>query len=100
MTGRTTRAWILPGLIAAATALLFAQDWQTATTLKDVDLTGLTPARKNPALKALRSMGCACGCSMKVAECRVKDPGCAYSRGLSASIVGAIREGKNADNAI
>src|SRR5215471_5850401 len=100
MNRRTARGWILPVLIAAATTLLFAQDWQTATTLKDVDFTGLTPARKTLALKALRSMGCACGCSMKVAQCRVEDPGCAYSRGLSGEIVDAVRKGKNIDDAI
>jgi protein-disulfide isomerase len=96
----TARGWILPALLAAATTLLFAQEWQTATTLKDVDFTGLTPARKTIALKALRSTGCSCGCSMKVAQCRVEDPSCAYSRGLSGEIVGAIRAGKSADDAI
>jgi protein-disulfide isomerase len=37
---------------------------------------------------------------MKVAECRVKDPGCAYSRGLAAVTVTAIKAGKSADAAI
>ena len=77
-----------------------AQDWQTATTLNAVDFSGLTPARKTVALKALRTMGCTCGCDMKVAECRVKDPSCSYSRGLAASIVGAVREGKTEAGAL
>src|SRR2546421_236159 len=100
MNRRTARGWILPVLIAAATTLLLAQDWQTVTELKDVDFSGLAPARMNKALHALRVMGCTCGCGMKLAECRVKDPSCAYSRGLSASIVGAIREGKAEADAI
>jgi len=100
MTARIARAWILPALIAAATTLLLAQDWQTATTLNGVDFAGLTPARQTKALHALRVMGCTCGCDMKLAECRVKDPSCAYSRGLSASIVDAIRAGKTEADAI
>jgi protein-disulfide isomerase len=82
-------------VIATATTILLAQDWQTATTLNGVDLSGLTPARKNTALKTLRNMGCTCGCGMKVAECRVKDPNCSYSKGLAAAVTGALREGKN-----
>jgi protein-disulfide isomerase len=100
MNRRTARAWILPALIAATTALLLAQDWQTATTLNGVDFTGLSLAKKSLALKTLRNFGCTCGCDMKVAECRVKDPNCAYSRSLSGSLVGAIREGKSEAAAI
>src|SRR5690242_21302205 len=95
MVPRSGRGWRLPCLIAATTALLLAQDWQTATTLNGVEFGGLTPARKSVALKALRSMGCTCGCDMKVAECRVKDPNCAYSKGLAASIVDAVRDRKS-----
>lgn len=81
-------------LIIAATALLWAQEWQTATTLNGVDFTGLTVAHKTRALHAMRVMGCACGCEMKVAECRVKDPACAFSKGLSSEIVAAVKAGK------
>jgi protein-disulfide isomerase len=95
MNRRTARVWIPLFLIAAATALLMAQDWQTATALNSVDLGGLTPARKTAALQAMRTMGCTCGCGMKVAECRVKDPSCSYSKGLAASITGAMRDGKD-----
>ena len=81
-------------------ALLLAQEWQTVTSLAGVDFSGLTPARKTLALKALRTQACTCGCDMKVAECRVKDPNCSYSRGLASVTVGAIKAGKNADEAI
>src|SRR3954452_16036955 len=91
------RVWIWLAVTAAA---LFAQDWQTMTTLNGVDFTGLPPARKTTALKALRDMGCTCGCEMKVAECRVKDPSCSFSLRLSGKIVGAVKEGKGAAAAI
>jgi protein-disulfide isomerase len=32
---------------------------------------------------------------MKVAECRMKDPSCAYSRGMAAETIAALRKGKN-----
>jgi protein-disulfide isomerase len=91
------RFWLIFGVAAVA---LFAQEWQTFTTLNGVDFTGLTPARKTTALKALRTMGCTCGCDMKVAECRVKDPNCAYSKNLSATIVEAVKAGKGSADAI
>ena len=80
--------------------LLWAQDWQTVTNLAGVDFSGLTPARKTHALNALRTQDCACGCGMKVAECRVKDPSCSFSRGLASVTVGAIKAGKTETAAI
>jgi len=75
-------------------------DWKLATELPNVDLKGLTPAKKQAALKALRGQACLCGCGMQVAECRVKDPSCGESRGLADIIVKAIREGKNPEQAV
>ena len=37
---------------------------------------------------------------MKVAECRMKDPSCTYSRGLAATMIEAIKKGGSADDAI
>ena len=37
---------------------------------------------------------------MKIAECRVKDPSCAFSRGLAATLVESIRKGKTEAAAI
>jgi len=82
------------GLLLGA-VLLFAQDWKTATTLPSVDLEGLTPAKKATALKLLRNRDCSCGCGMKVAQCRIEDPGCTYSRGLSSVMIAALKEGKS-----
>jgi protein-disulfide isomerase len=91
------RLWLI---LCVAAAALFAQEWQTLTTLNSVDFTGLTPAKKTTALKALRAMDCTCGCNMKVAECRVKDPACAYSKNLSGAIVDAVKDGKGSADAI
>lgn len=85
----------MAGLCIAGAVLLFGQDWTTATSLPKVDLSGLTPAQTTRALKLLRQQDCSCRCGMKVAECRMKDPSCAYSRGMSDITVKAVREGKN-----
>jgi protein-disulfide isomerase len=87
-------------LVLGAAALLSAQEWQTVTELDGVDFSGLSPARKTLALKALRTQACTCGCDMKVAECRVKDPPCSYSKGLASVTVAAIKAGKSADDAM
>ena len=61
---------------------------------------GLTPAQQTKTLRLMRGQECTCGCGMKIAECRIKDPTCAYSKGLSAVIVGAIKKGKTEAGAI
>jgi len=75
-------------------------DWEKATELYQVDLSGLSAVQKKAALKELRGEACLCGCSMKLAECRVKDPQCADSRGLAAVVVKAIREGRDPQYAV
>jgi protein-disulfide isomerase len=74
--------------------LLFAEDWTTSTVLPSVDFTGLSPAQKTRVLKLLRENNCTCGCGMKMAECRTKDPNCGYSKNLSALIVDSVKHGK------
>jgi protein-disulfide isomerase len=88
------------GLVLGGAALLFAQEWQTASDLAGVDFSGLTPAAKARALHALRNQNCSCGCNMKVAQCRVEDPNCSYSRGLASVTVAAIKAGKSEAAAI
>src|SRR5690349_3288165 len=90
----------LAGVTLVCAAALFAQDWQAATTLPSVDFSGLTPAKTATALKVLRASDCTCGCGMKLAECRVKDPGCSYSKSLAAELVNAFRSGKSETAAI
>jgi len=96
----TIRARKLAGLCIVGAALLLAQDWTTATSLPSVDLSGLTAAQKTTVLKLLRQESCSCGCQMKLAECRMKDPGCSYSKGMAAVIVDAIRHGKTPAQAV
>jgi len=82
-------------------ALLLAQaDWKTVTDLPGVDFSGLSPVKTRALLRLLRNHDCACGCGMKVAECRVKDPNCSWSKGLAAAMADAIRAGKDENGAI
>jgi protein-disulfide isomerase len=82
-------------------ALLVAQpDWKSAVNLPAVDFSGMSPLRARALLRLLRSHDCTCGCGMKVAECRINDPGCAWSKGVAAAMGDAIRTGKNENEAI
>src|SRR5712691_7319395 len=77
-----------------------AVDWQTATNLPQIDLSGLTPVQKKAVLKALRAEACLCGCGMQIAECRVKDPSCSDSRALADIVIRAVRDGKDPQQAL
>lgn len=91
----------LASLIVLAAAILFAQqEWKTLSALPGVDFTGLSSARKADALKVLREHGCPCGCEMKLAECRVKDPACSYSKGMSSILVSSLHAGKSSPEAV
>ena len=87
---------LLTGSIAAS---LFAQDWQTSTNLPGVNLQGLSAAQKASVLKVMRSQGCSCGCDMRIAECRVKDPTCSYSKGMTDVVIESIKAGKTEQEA-
>jgi protein-disulfide isomerase len=80
-------------------ALCLAQQgtWQTATELPGVDWHGISGARKEAALKFIRMEQCTCGCNMKMAECRMKDPTCSYSRKEASMAMEGFAAGKNAD---
>lgn len=95
----TARNAQVAGLLVLAGALLGAQDWQSATDLPLVDLSGLSSAQQTKVLGILRDYDCTCGCGMKVAECRMKDPKCYYSRGLASMIAAAIKAGKSEGDA-
>jgi protein-disulfide isomerase len=68
--------------------------WDTATELPGVDWHGLTGARRQAALKFIREESCTCGCTMKIAECRMKDPSCATSRKLASVAMKGFADGK------
>lgn len=76
-------------------ALCLAQGtWQTVTELPSVDWQGITGAKKALALKIDRTEGCTCGCDMKVAECRMKDRSCAYSKKIANVVAKEVAAGK------
>jgi protein-disulfide isomerase len=81
----------------AAQAPKAQEGWQSAAALPGVDFAGLTEPQKQKALQMLRDQGCTCGCTMKLAECRIKDPNCSYSTALAGIIVQGIKEGKSPD---
>jgi protein-disulfide isomerase len=87
-------------VVVCAAILLGQQDWKTVIHLPSVDFTGLTPLRTRALLRLLRNHDCTCGCGMKVAECRVKDPSCSYSKGIAEAMGDALRAGKNENDAI
>lgn len=83
-----------------ATLLVAQPDWKTVVHLPAVDFSGMSPVRARAMLRLLRNHDCTCGCGMKVAECRVKDPGCSWSKGVAAAIGDALRAGKSENDAI
>lgn len=94
------RAALAVSLFLLAIPAMFAQAdaWQTATEFAGLDQSGLTVQQKHALMSLLRTNGCNCGCSFKIAECRVKDPKCGRSRSLAATIEREIQEGKSADS--
>jgi protein-disulfide isomerase len=100
MTFSPLRAGKIAILCLLSVVLLGAQDWKSQSSLPGVDLSGLTAAQKATALKLLRDEDCSCGCGMKTAECRVKDPSCYYSQGLASVIVSSLKEGKTETEAL
>ncbi len=96
--GRVRIRNFAPGLgILCLGVLCLAQGtWQTATELPGVDWHGISGARKEAALKFIRTEPCTCGCNMKMAECRMKDPSCSYSRKETSMAMKGFAEGRNA----
>jgi protein-disulfide isomerase len=85
--------------LGLASLLLAQQPWQTATDLPGIDMAGLSPTQKSAALKMVREQDCNCGCALKLAECRVKDPNCSYSRTLSSAVVSEFKAGRTTEQA-
>ena len=94
------RAQRILGLCLLGAMLLLAQDWKTTDSLPKVDLTGLTAAQKAKVLRLLRDNECSCHCGMKVAECRMMDPSCSYSKGIAQAIADAVKQGKTEAQAL
>jgi protein-disulfide isomerase len=97
----SARVYAIAACCVVGAALLIAQpDWKTVDKPAAVDFTGLTPLKAHALLRLLRNHDCTCGCGMKVAQCRVNDPSCAWSKGVAAAMGDALRAGKNENDAI
>lgn len=94
------RGLAIAASFAAAAVLIAQPDWKTVTKLPAVDFSGLSPVKTRALLRLLRNHDCTCGCGMKVAECRVNDPACAWSKGVAAAMGDALRAGKNENDAV
>jgi protein-disulfide isomerase len=83
-------------LLVSVTLLCLAQetDWKKVDALPGVDFSGLTKPQRDAVLAVIRTEPCACGCDLKVAECRVKDPACGFSRRLAAFSIRTASAGK------
>jgi len=84
--------------LSLVTIAAFAQkpdEWKTVREFAGLDQTTLSAEQKKTLLDLLRAEGCNCGCTMHIAECRVKDPRCGRSRSLAAMVASEVREGKN-----
>jgi protein-disulfide isomerase len=81
-------------LSLAALCLAQGSGWQTLTALPGVDFLGLTGPKKALALKIMRTETCPCGCDTRIAQCRVEDHTCAYSKKYANVVVKEIDEGK------
>ncbi len=57
-----------------------------------VDLTVLTPAQKELALKRMNTERCKCGCGLTIAQCRINDPTCDVSLPLAQQIVKDVQQ--------
>jgi len=88
------RKLILPFFVAVL--CLGQATWQAEPNPPGVDWIGLSGAKKQSALRIMQTEGCSCGCDMKIAECRIKDPACGVSKKLAGSVVKETEEGKDA----
>jgi protein-disulfide isomerase len=92
-------AWRTLAALLLMAGCLMAQS-ANSDSLPGVDFSGLTAAQKTTVMKLLKQQDCSCHCGMKIAECRVNDPGCAYSTGLAAAMIEAIKKGGSESDAI
>ena len=61
-----------------------------ANKIPGLDLSTLTGAQREEALKALNTDHCTCGCGLTLAQCRLDDPDCSVSLPLAQDLVKKI----------
>ena len=61
-----------------------------ATEIPGLDLSHLSPEKKEAALQRLNEDGCVCGCELTLAQCRINDSACGVSLPLAEQVVNEI----------
>ena len=61
-----------------------------ATEIPGLDLSHLSPEKKEAALQRLNQDGCVCGCELTLAQCRINDTACGVSLPLAEQVVNEI----------
>ncbi|HUJ21811.1 MAG TPA: thioredoxin domain-containing protein [Bryobacteraceae bacterium] len=74
------------------------ESWKTTKEFNGLDQSSLSAEQRRVLLELVRTSNCNCGCSMKIAECRVKDPRCGRSLSLAAMTARQLQEGKSAES--
>jgi thiol-disulfide isomerase/thioredoxin len=69
------------------TGEIFLKHADRATMLPGVNTDSLTPEERAAALHKFNAENCTCGCQMTLAQCRIYDPACKYSKDRCAAIV-------------
>lgn len=72
------------------TGEIFLKHADRATLLPGVNLTKLTPEQRLVALHKFNAEECPCGCKLTLAQCRIYDRGCTFSKDRTAAIVEEI----------
>ena len=61
-----------------------------ATEIPGLDLSHLSPEKKEVALQRLNQDECVCGCELTLAQCRINDTACGVSLPLAEQVVNEI----------
>ncbi|HEX4546555.1 MAG TPA: TlpA disulfide reductase family protein [Candidatus Acidoferrum sp.] len=72
------------------TGQIFIQHADRASQLPGVDLSKLTPEQKVAALHKFNAEPCNCGCTYTLAQCRIYDRNCQFSKDATAKIIAGV----------
>jgi cytochrome c biogenesis protein CcmG, thiol:disulfide interchange protein DsbE len=76
------------------TGQIFLKHADRASMFPGVDLTPLSQGQRLIAVKKFNAEGCACGCKMTLAQCRIYDAGCSISLARTTEIIKEITSGE------
>jgi thiol-disulfide isomerase/thioredoxin len=69
------------------TGEIFLKHADRATSLPGVNTSKLTQEQRMVAMRKMNAENCTCGCKMTLAQCRIYDPACKYSKDRAQAIV-------------